>query len=215
MSNINEALLASLQNNYDKVAKLSAFKEFDEIICRVYCADHTYTTLKLTMNTKADSIKNQAVEKLNLENTNDYMLVELKSDNEKIIFNETELNIITTLSLNGRIFISHVDHLDALTTLPEQEGPNTGSIGSLDNFSCQEISYYLTTHNWKLFYNIHPYEFIYHVFGRHNFNDITANLDVFRRHFNELQFWVISEVLLEKSLSRRVQILKKIIKIAG
>lgn len=126
-----------------------------------------------------------------------------------------ELNIPTTLSLNGRIFISHVDHLDALTTLPEQEGPVNGSINSLDSFSSQEIAYYLTTHSWKLFYNIHPYEFIYHVFGRHNFNDITSNLDLFRRHFSELQFWVITEVLLEKSLSRRVQILKKLIKVAG
>ena len=36
------------------------------------------------MNTKVDIIKDQAVEKLNLDNTNDYMLVELKSDNGKI-----------------------------------------------------------------------------------------------------------------------------------
>lgn len=53
------------------------------VICRVYCADHTYTTLKMTMNTKVDSIKDQAVEKLNLDNTTQYMLVELKSDNGK------------------------------------------------------------------------------------------------------------------------------------
>ena len=85
----------------------------------------------------------------------------------------------------------------------------------LENFSSQEIAYYLTTHTWNLFANIHPYEFIYHVFGRHNFTDITANLDLFRRHFNELQYWAITEVLLEKSLSRRVQVLKKIIKVAG
>lgn len=125
------------------------------------------------------------------------------------------MNIPTTLSLNGRIFISHVDHLDALTILPEQEGPSTGSINTLESFNSQEIAFYLSSYSWKLFFNIHPYEFIYHVFGRHNFNDITSNLDLFRRHFNELQYWVITEVLLEKSLSRRVSILKKFIKIAG
>ena len=114
-----------------------------------------------------------------------------------------------------RIFISHVDHLDALTTLPEQEGPSTGSVHNLDNFNSQEIAYYLTTHSWKLYFNIHPSEFIFHVFGRHNFNDITSNLDLFRRHYNELQYWVITELLLEKSVSRRVQILKKFIKVAG
>lgn len=137
------------------------------------------------------------------------------SNVEKTAFSETELNIPTTLSLNGRIFISHVDHLDALTTLQEQEGPSQGSFQALEHFSPSEIAYLLSNKGWKLFNNIHPYEFIYHVFGRHNFNDITANLDLFRRHFNELQYWVITEVLLEKSLSRRVQILKKFIKIAG
>ena len=35
------------------------------------------------MSTKVDSIKNQAVEKLNLDDANDYCLVELKSDNGK------------------------------------------------------------------------------------------------------------------------------------
>lgn len=35
------------------------------------------------MNTVVESIKNQAVEKLNLDNNNDYCLVELKSDNGK------------------------------------------------------------------------------------------------------------------------------------
>lgn len=117
--------------------------------------------------------------------------------------------------MNGRIFISHKDHLDALTTLQEQEGPSVGSIYKLENYSSQEIAYFLTNNTWKLYNNIHPYEFIYLVFGRHNFNDITANLDFSRHNFNELQYWAITEVLLEKSLSRRVQILKKLIKIAG
>lgn len=58
---------------------------FFKVITRVYCADHTYTTLKINMNTKADSIKNQAAEKLNLDNGNDYMLVELKSDNGTLL----------------------------------------------------------------------------------------------------------------------------------
>ncbi|KAH9417296.1 Rap guanine nucleotide exchange factor 4 [Dermatophagoides pteronyssinus] len=215
MSNINEALFAKSPDETDKIFKLTAIKEFDEIICRLYCADHTYTTLKTTMDTRAEIIRNQAAEKLNLDNSVDYTLVELKSDNERYIFNETELNIATTLSLNGRIFISHKDHLDALTTLPEQEGTTIGSIFKLESFSSQEIAYFLTNQTWKLFFNIHPYEFIYLVFGRHNFNDITANLDLCRRNFNELQYWAITEVLLEKSLSRRVQILKKLIKIAG
>ena len=85
MSNINEALFAKSPDETDKIFKLTAIKEFDEIICRLYCADHTYTTLKTTMDTRAEIIRNQAAEKLNLDNSVDYTLVELKSDNGKQI----------------------------------------------------------------------------------------------------------------------------------
>ena len=53
------------------------------------------------------------------------------------------------------------------------------------------------------------------VFGRALFGKVTANLDAFLRHFNEVQFWVVSELCLTHSLSRRVQLLRKFIKIAS
>ena len=59
------------------------------------------------------------------------------------------------------------------------------------------------------------YELIYLVFGRHNFSAITANLDVFLRRFNEIQYWVITEMCLTQPLSKRVQLLRKFIKIAA
>ena len=134
---------------------------------------------------------------------------------ERLPFRDSEISIPTALTVNGRIFIAHVDHLDALTTLPEQEGPTHGTGQQLEEFSSQDLAYQLTVNGWQLFNNLHDYELIYHVFGRHNFNEITANLDVFLRHFNEIQYWTVTEICLEKSLSRRVQLLRKFIKIAG
>lgn len=43
----------------------------------------------------------------------------------------------------------------------------------------------------------------------------TVNLDLFLRRFNEIQFWVITEMCLCSQLSKRVQLLKKFIKIAA
>ncbi|CAG2122281.1 unnamed protein product, partial [Medioppia subpectinata] len=60
--------------------KWLSIKESDEIICRVFCADHTYTTLKITVETKADAIKVQAAEKLGMDKVNELVLVELKSN---------------------------------------------------------------------------------------------------------------------------------------
>lgn len=57
-------------------------------------------------------------------------------------------------------------------------------------------------------------ELIYHTFGRQNVKKTTVNLDLFLRRFNEIQFWVITEMCLCSQLSKRVQLLKKFIKIA-
>ena len=59
------------------------------------------------------------------------------------------------------------------------------------------------------------HELIYHTFGRQNFKKTTANMDLFLRRFNEIQLWVITEICLCAQLSKRVQMLKKFIKIAA
>lgn len=59
------------------------------------------------------------------------------------------------------------------------------------------------------------YELIYHVFGPSKFGRITANLDLFLRRFNEVQFWVVTEMLLVTNVSKRVQLLRKLIKLAS
>lgn len=50
------------------------------VICRVYCADHTYTTLKTAADTTAGSLKVQAAEKLGMDKYSELILVELKSN---------------------------------------------------------------------------------------------------------------------------------------
>lgn len=59
------------------------------------------------------------------------------------------------------------------------------------------------------------HELLYHTFGRQNFRRTTANLDLFLRRFNQVQLWVVTEVCLCAQLSKRVQLLKKFIKIAA
>lgn len=56
--------------------------EFSDIF-KVYCADHTYTTLKLRMDTQATKITNLAAEKLGLKSTNGIVLCEVRSNGGK------------------------------------------------------------------------------------------------------------------------------------
>lgn len=63
----------------------------------------------------AETIKACASEKLQLNRcSDDLSLVEIKSNGERIVYKDSDVSIPTALSLNGRIFVSPKDHLDAL-----------------------------------------------------------------------------------------------------
>lgn len=147
--------------------RVNVIRARDEMISRVYCADHTYTTLKLPVDSTAQVIKMQAVEKLGLaskanasnENlqskSNEFILVEIKSNGERILFKDNEVSIQAGLSVNGRLFVSLIDHLDALTPLPEQQGPSTSSFNIIEEFSEVQLAFYLTYYSFSLYSNVH------------------------------------------------------------
>nr|CAD7395731.1 unnamed protein product [Timema cristinae] len=126
----------------------------DDIIFRVYCADHTYCTLRLPVNASAETIKLSAADKLKLRHS-ELVLAEVKSTGERVTFRDTDLGIPTSLSLNGRIFVSPRDHLDALTCLTEQENATEGLEVDLELFSTKELAYHMTLFDWDLFWCVH------------------------------------------------------------
>lgn len=87
------------------------------VIFRVYCADHTYCTLRFAVTSTAENIKTLAADKLQLNRApDDLCLVEVRSNGERAVFKDNDVSIPTALSLNGRIFVSPKDHLDALVS---------------------------------------------------------------------------------------------------
>ncbi|XP_020717150.1 rap guanine nucleotide exchange factor 4 isoform X2 [Ceratitis capitata] len=188
----------------------------DDIIFRVYCADHTYCTLRFPLHTTAEIIKACAAEKLQLNRgAEDLVLVEVKSNGERAVFKDNDVSIPTGLSLNGRLFVTVKDHVDAVTPLPEQEGPTEGIDIDLEILSTKDLAFYITIYDWDLFWVVHEYELLYRTFGRHHFGKITANLDVFLRRFNELQYWIVTDIVSASSMSKRVGLLRKFIKLAA
>ncbi|XP_022161315.1 rap guanine nucleotide exchange factor 4 [Myzus persicae] len=188
----------------------------DDIIFRVYCADHTFCTLRLPVNATAETIKVGAYEKCSLRHpVQDLRIVEVKSNGERVPFRDSEHSIPTSVALNSCIFLTPKDHMDALTCVPEQEKSEGAEISSdFDSLSTKELAYHMTLFDWELFWNVHEYELIYLTFGRHRFQQITANLDIFLRRFNEIQYWVITEICTSQNISKRTNILKKMIKLA-
>lgn len=58
-------------------------------------------------------------------------------------------------------------------------------------------------------------ELVYFTFSRDRSNGHTVALELLLQRCNEVQLWVMTEVLLCSSLCKRVQLIKKFIKIAA
>uniref|UniRef100_A0A8C9WPP6 Rap guanine nucleotide exchange factor 4 n=1 Tax=Scleropages formosus TaxID=113540 RepID=A0A8C9WPP6_SCLFO len=149
------------------------------LLFKVYCSDHTYTTIRVPVAAPVREVIAAAADKLG--SAEDLLLVSLSSaGGEK-----------------------------------EQEGPTAASFGTFELMSSKDLAYQMTVYDWELFHCVHEHELVYHTFGRQTFRKTTANLDLFLRRFNEVQLWVITEVCLCNQLGKRVQLLKKFIKIAA
>uniref|UniRef100_A0A803THE4 Rap guanine nucleotide exchange factor 4 n=1 Tax=Anolis carolinensis TaxID=28377 RepID=A0A803THE4_ANOCA len=209
----HKVLLHHFNTSDERTQKRQPIRESDEILFKVYCLDHTYTTIRIPVLSSVKEVISAVADKLG--SGDGLILVKMSSGGEKVLLKPNDVSVFTTLSVNGRLFACPRDQFDTLTPLQEQEGPSTGTVGTFELMSSKDLAYQMTIYEWELFNCVHELELLYHTFGRHSFKKTTANLDLFLRRFNEIQFWVVTEICLCSQLSKRVQLLKKFIKIAA
>ncbi|XP_042184868.1 rap guanine nucleotide exchange factor 4-like isoform X2 [Oncorhynchus tshawytscha] len=210
---VKKKVLTQFSNGDEKLVKTQPIRNCDDILLKVYCSDHTYTTIRVAVAATGSEVTSAVADKL--ASNDDLILVHLSSAGEKQMLKPNDVSVFSSLSINGRMFACPRDQLNALTPLPDQEGPSAGSMSSFQLMSSKDLAYQMTLYDWELFSCVHEHELLYHTFGRQSFRRTTANLDLFLRRFNQVQLWVVTEVCLCGQLSKRVQLLKKFIKIAA
>uniref|UniRef100_A0A673CP94 Rap guanine nucleotide exchange factor (GEF) 3 n=1 Tax=Sphaeramia orbicularis TaxID=375764 RepID=A0A673CP94_9TELE len=160
-----------------------------KVLYEIYQPDNKPLTVMLPVNTSVQDVMSAVVKP-----GNDHVLVKLNSTG------------------GGTQITTNLTH----TPLKEQQGPEQGTTEILEQMSSKDIANELTSYDWELFTAMHEVELVYYVFGRHKFpGAITANLERFVRHFNEVQYWVVTEICLCEDLVKRAILLKKFIKIAA
>ncbi|XP_020027318.1 rap guanine nucleotide exchange factor 3 isoform X2 [Castor canadensis] len=144
------------------------------------------------------------------------VLVKVNSAGDAIGLKPDARGVVTSLGLNERLFVVNPQEVHELTPHPEQLGPTVGSAEVLDLVSAKDLAGQLTDHDWNLFNSIHQVELIHYVLGPQHLRDVTtANLERFMRRFNELQYWVATELCLCPVPGPRAQLLRKFIKLAA
>lgn len=180
-------------------------------ICR---PDHSVLTLQLPVTASVREVMAALAQEDGW--TKGQVLVKVNSAGDAVGLQPDARGVATSLGLNERLFVVNPQEVHELTPHPEQLGPTVSSAEGLDLVSTKDLAGQLTDHDWSLFNSIHQVELIHYVLGPQHLRDVTtANLERFMRRFNELQYWVATELCLCSVPSLRAQLLRKFIKLAA
>ncbi|XP_028264687.1 rap guanine nucleotide exchange factor 3 isoform X2 [Parambassis ranga] len=197
-------------NCEEPVGRLQPIRAQDKVLYEIYRPDHKPLTLMLPVNTSVQDVMSAIVK------PGDHSLIKMNSMGERAQLKLDATAVYTALGLNERLFICTSSQVEQLTPLKEQQGPEQGTTDILEQMGSKDIANELTNYDWELFTAMHEVELVYYIFGRHKFpGAITANLERLVRHFNEVQYWVVTELCLCEDLVKRAVLLKKFIKIAS
>ncbi|NWH30418.1 RPGF5 factor, partial [Chloropsis hardwickii] len=187
--------------------------ETEEIFCRVYITEHSYVSVKAQVSTSAQEILKIVAEKIQYPEE-ELALVTVSFSGEKHELQPNDLAISKSLESSSRMFVYRKDLTDSLNPFSENEELQQRSVRIL-GINTWDLALELTNFDWSLFNAIHEQELIYFTFSRQGSAENTENLSLLLQRCNEVQLWVATEILLCGQLCKRVQLVKKFIKIAA
>uniref|UniRef100_A0A3B5MSY9 Ras-GEF domain-containing protein n=1 Tax=Xiphophorus couchianus TaxID=32473 RepID=A0A3B5MSY9_9TELE len=196
-----------------------AFRGSDEF-CRVYTPDHSYVTIRSRLSCRVGEILALVKEKLQYSEDQpvlpgNLILVAVTSAG-KAVFRPSDEAVFTTLGVNTHLFACEPSELDSLQLpLPEEIHWTPGD-SKLHDMSAEEVANQLVVFDWELFSCVHEQvEFICYVFHGEQSRWRPLNLELVLQRCSEVQHWVATEILQCQSLPKRIQLLRKFIKIAA
>ncbi|XP_062264209.1 rap guanine nucleotide exchange factor-like 1 [Platichthys flesus] len=196
-----------------------AFRGSDEIFCRVYTPDHSYVTIRSRLSCRVGEILALVREKLQYSEDQpvlprNLILVAVTSAGEKAVFRPSDEAVFTTLGVNTHLFACEASELESLLPLPEEIHWTPGD-SKLHDMSAEEVANQLVAFDWELFSCVHEVEFVCYVFHGEQSRWRPLNLELVLQRCSEVQHWVATEILQCHSLPKRIQLLRKFIKIAA
>ncbi|XP_069504350.1 rap guanine nucleotide exchange factor 5 isoform X2 [Ambystoma mexicanum] len=187
--------------------------ETEEIFFHVHITEHSYVSIKAKVSASAQEILKIVAEKIQYAEEH-LALVSVTFSGEKNELQPNDLALAKSLESSSRIFTYRKDLSDTLNPFAENEESQPRSVRIL-GMNTWDLATELTNFDWSLFNSVHEQELIYFTFSRQGSGGNTVNLSLLLQRCNEVQLWVATEILLCSQLVKRVQLLKKFIKIAA
>nr|XP_007980095.2 rap guanine nucleotide exchange factor 5 isoform X1 [Chlorocebus sabaeus] len=209
----NKALFHQFSLKENWLQHRGTVTETEEIFCHVYITEHSYVSVKAKVSSTAQEILKFVAEKIQYAEE-DLALVAITFSGGKHELQPNDLVISKSLEASDRIYVYRKDLADTLNPFAENEESQQRSMRIL-GMNTWDLALELMNFDWSLFNSIHEQELIYFTFSRQGSGEHTANLSLLLQRCNEVQLWVATEILLCSQLGKRVQLVKKFIKIAA
>ncbi|XP_062871178.1 rap guanine nucleotide exchange factor 5 isoform X1 [Trichomycterus rosablanca] len=209
----NKALFQQLSLKENGVQLRGAHSDNREVMCRVYVSSDSYLSVRLRTTVVAQELIHIVAQRME-KPAEEMVLVAQTYSGEKRILQPHDCIISENLTLPFRLMACWKDMNEILPPLTDcvelAQRPSR-----LLGINTWDVSVALTNLDWALFNSVHEQELVYYTFSRQASSGHTVALEQLLQRCNEVQQWVMSEVLLCSSLGKRVQLLKKFIKIAA
>ncbi|XP_056113867.1 rap guanine nucleotide exchange factor 3 isoform X2 [Rhinichthys klamathensis goyatoka] len=194
----------------EPVGKLRSIKAQDKVLYEIFKPDHKAVTVMLPVDASVNDILTTLVDP-----ERNYVLVKMNSSGDRVQLKLETTAVSASLGVNERLFLCSASQVEQLTPVSEQLVPEKSTMDTLEQMCSKDMASQHTSYDWELFMAMHEVELVYYVFGREKFpGATTANLERFVRRFNEVQYWVVTELCLCEDLLKRAILLKKFIKMA-
>ncbi|XP_032374941.1 rap guanine nucleotide exchange factor 5b isoform X1 [Etheostoma spectabile] len=188
-------------------------RETAEALCHVYITMDSYLSMRTHTGVVAQELLQAVAERMDVP-LRELVLVAVTYPGGRLLLQPQDRVFSDSVRPVGRLHVCRKDLGEVLNPFTDNSElqQRTACMLSLNTW---DVAVALTNFDWTIFDSIHEQELVYFTFSRHSSSSHTVALEMLLQRFNEVQLWVMTEVLLCPMLCKRVQLIKKFIKIAA
>ncbi|KAI0979363.1 hypothetical protein GJ496_011860, partial [Pomphorhynchus laevis] len=187
------------------------------LVIKIYRSDHTFRYLPVHRDTTAKQVVMLAVTAFDISaHSGLFSLCEVSVENgvaKQKKLSDRVCNLAERISLNARYYLKDNSSTESIISdevgleLNEQLDINFANLNPLD------VAAQLCLRDFTLFCSIEPSELLTHAL-KLDPDANTSNVVKFSKVVNDEMYWVITEIVKERSIWKRVKIIKNFVKIA-
>ncbi|KAJ3597931.1 hypothetical protein NHX12_001447 [Muraenolepis orangiensis] len=188
-------------------------RESKEVLCHVHLNMVSYLSVRTRAGVAAQGLLEAVAKRVDVP-AEDLVLVAITYTGGRRLLQPQDRLHSDWLSASRRLHVCKKDLSEIMNPFTDNGLVQQRTVCML-SMNTWEVAVALTNFAWTIFESIHKQELVSFTFSRHASSHHTVALTLMLQRFNEVQLWVSTEVLLCPTLCKRVELIKKFIKIAS